>query len=101
MLCALRWAALDGGDWFVSASPNRVAPSGDYTPGCFLGVTDWSSQSRTISFDDSWVSELAFACLLGLANPVDSGPQCDFSTGERYICSTNDKGGFGTILRGM
>ena len=29
------------------------------------------------------------------------GPQCDFSTGERYICSTNDKGGFGTILRGM
>lgn len=65
------WAAVDGGDWFLSAGPNGLAPNGDYTPGCWLGIT---APGDLTSFNDKW---------------------CDYTTGPKYMCSTNDFGGKG------
>jgi hypothetical protein len=64
------WRAADGGDWFLRSTPFSQ-PSGDYTPGCWLGMSGWDKGHYR--FDDHG---------------------CDFST-DRYICSTNDKGGVG------
>ena len=97
------WQAIDGGDWFVAGTPSADAPSGDYSPGCLLGVLSYDEQcarqdaqnredlrnnaanpaapcaTESLSFNDRW---------------------CDYSTGTRYICSTNDKGGPGVLGHG-
>jgi hypothetical protein len=60
------WAAVDGGNWFISDSITD-APNGDYSTGCFLGVnaiqTSWST-TQQLEFDDKW---------------------CDYSTGTQLI----------------
>jgi hypothetical protein len=73
------FVAVDGGDWFVTDAERGTAPNGDYSPGCFLGIKPnaklWAS-AKAVDFDDSW---------------------CDYSTGDRYVCSTNDKFGQGVF----
>ena len=65
------WTAVDGGEWYLAAAPDPAAPNGDYTPGCWLGLTE---AGNAASFDDKW---------------------CDYTTGRSYVCSTNDFGGDG------
>lgn len=65
------WRATDGGSWFVRNTPS-AEPSGNYQAGCLLGITDYSP----LQVNDD---------------------ECNYSTGPKYICSTNDKGGPGVL----
>merc|ERR1712046_264027 len=70
---AMNWLATDGGTWFIRSTPFSQ-PSGDYTKGCWLGMTGWTRGHY--KFDDKL---------------------CKYSA-TQYICSTNDKGGWGINL---
>jgi len=65
------WKATDGGSWFVRSTP-FAEPSGNYQAGCLLGITDYSP----LQVNDD---------------------ECNYSTGPKYVCSTNDKGGPGVL----
>ncbi len=78
--CAMRsggcpdWRALDGGAWFIRSSAFGE-PNGDYTGGCWLGVTtagysiDTSTVASGQGFNDGYCTYCATS----------------------YVCSTNDK----------
>jgi hypothetical protein len=70
-VASTRWRATDGGSWFVRSTP-FAEPSGNYQEGCLLGITDYSP----LQVNDD---------------------ECNYSTGPKYICSTNDKGGPGVL----
>jgi hypothetical protein len=97
------WQAVDGGDWFVAGTPSPSAPSGAYTPGCMLAVVGFDTECA--AQDAQRRADL----LQNEANPTAPCPReslsfrdhwCDYSTGSRYICSTNDKGGPGVLGHG-
>jgi hypothetical protein len=97
------WQSIDGGDWFVAGTRSPDAPSGDYTPGCLMGV---------VSFDEQCARQDAQSRednRNNILNPTEPCPTeslsfndrwCDYSTGPHYICSTNDKGGPGVLGHG-
>jgi hypothetical protein len=63
--------AIDGGKWFLRKTPFSE-PSGNYQTGCYLGVFGFNPAR----FNDDY---------------------CNYDSGSKYICSTNDKGGVGIL----
>jgi hypothetical protein len=63
------WKAVDNGAWFLRADP-AAEPSGNYEAGCYLGIFGFNH--------------------LRLNDDL-----CAYSTGSKYVCSTNDKKGNG------
>ena len=70
------WKAVDNGTWWMRDSVYRQ-PSGDYQPGCWLTMDGWDEGD--FKFNDELTLD-------------GSCPQ----SVDTYLCSTNDKGGFGT-----
>ena len=70
---AMDWLATDGGKWYIS-DKGTSQPSGDYTKGCWLGMTGYTYGHY--KFDDNY---------------------CNYAA-TQYLCSTNDKGGFASGL---
>lgn len=96
------FVAVDGGDWFISGTNRANAPNGDYSPGCFLGVNEKQSSWKGGSIKPetgrvSWQgSKGATGSILSDQLDFDDS-WCEYSTGPRYVCSTNDKGGVGIL----
>jgi hypothetical protein len=68
--CAANWKAIDGGAWFAK-NVKFSEPNGDYTPGCWLGsYQNGVDDTGFVGFNDG---------------------HCDYSTGDKYICSDNAK----------
>jgi len=66
------WRATDGGRWWLRSS-GYSEPNGDYNANCYLGdigSRGWNGDTSNIPFNDG---------------------SCGYSTGNYYICSTNDK----------
>lgn len=66
------WRATDGGRWWLRSS-GYSEPDGDYNANCYLGDIaniGWNGDTSNIPFNDA---------------------NCGYSTGNYYICSTNDK----------
>ena len=66
--CAANWKALDGGAWYAR-SATLTEPNGDYTAGCWLGVSSYSTTTGFV-FNDG---------------------NCGYESGVKYICSDNAK----------
>lgn len=62
------WHAWDGGRWWIR-STTYSEPNGDYTANCWLGLLSVESSMASIQFNDL---------------------SCNYNTGTRYLCSTND-----------
>ena len=93
------WQAVDGGEWFISEAPNAAAPSGAYTPGCFMAVLEWDSACA--AQDAAARADITGATAGCGADSLTFGDSwCDWSSGSSYICSTNDKGGPGVLQHG-
>ena len=67
--CGANWTALDQGAWFLRDTA-YTEPNGDYTPGCWLGVTTGLDANGNLGFNDA---------------------NCNYSTGTMYVCSDNAK----------
>ena len=91
------WAALDGGDWFISDwRAGLTQPDGNYEP------CDPMSSPYSAAEADFWPFGVCSGCWLQCSSISSSGvvgnfddSHCGVSTGPRYLCSTNDKGGSG------
>ena len=91
---ASKWRAIDGGSWWLRDTP-YAQPSGNYIPGCWLGLLDpLFGTDAAVSDPNERYRALA---------PADANtslsllPQLQFDDNEcaynadDYICSTNDK----------
>lgn len=67
--CGANWVAQDQGAWFLRDGA-YTEPNGDYTPGCWLGVTTGLDANGNLGFNDA---------------------NCTYSTGTMYVCSDNAK----------
>ncbi|MFO0579107.1 MAG: fibrinogen-like YCDxxxxGGGW domain-containing protein [Polyangia bacterium] len=67
--CGANWVAIDQGAWFLRDGAYSE-PNGDYTPGCWLGVTTGLDANGNLGFNDA---------------------NCNYSTGTMYVCSDNAK----------
>eukprot|EP00937_MAST-01D_sp_MAST-1D-sp2_P003066 g3066.t1 len=77
------WRAIDGGSWWLRDTP-YAQPSGNYQPGCWLGML-WDEGGGAGDVDD-WGAMLAQSAL----HLRFDDRQCSYSAAN-YICSTNDK----------
>ena len=87
---ATNWHAIDGGSWWLRDTPYSQ-PSGNYEPGCWLGLLDplFATGAATSDPDERY-SALLSARPGAKAELEFDDNGCTFQATD-YVCSTNDK----------